>query len=290
MATVDLHAHAIPTGWFITRGCVAAHGVLLGAVYLFLLHAPLQITSAIWQSVQRSTFIPGQVATSEQLVYAMTLAGATFVLGLAVFFIFPFIQGGILGSIRDRLELPSQPINSFAASGRSNYVRLLGSQGLLTLIVMVLVVIPLMVLTVALVMQVEELSEVPKPGEIDRPILTYPLVLGFMAVAMVLVSVAGMVYWMANCIVVAERKSTLNAWRMALGFCRRNAAAVLLLWLLNLVVGVLLAPIGLLGQWGVVTNGWALAALAVLNSAAIGYWGVIVAGMCMTLYLNRRPH
>jgi hypothetical protein len=288
MATAQL-VHERPKGWAITRGFVAAHGALVGAVYLLLLHAPLQITNAIWQSVQRSMFVPGQVVEPQQIVLALVVTGAIFLLGLAVFVVFPFIQGGVLGIVRHRLESPDRPAEAFGVYGRAHYARLLANQGLFALIAIVVVVIPLMCLAAFLALQVEQLAELPQPGQTDRPFLAPLAMFAVLAAAMVVLSVAGMVYWMANCIVVAEGESALAAWRRAFTFCRRNAAAVVGLWLVNLVVGVLMAPLGLLGQWGVVTAWWALAALAVLNSAVIGYWGVVLAGMCMALYLDRRP-
>lgn len=290
MTTMSL-VHERSTGQILTRGFVVAHGVLWGALYLFLVHAPLQVTSAIWQRVQNSMFVPGREAEPERIALAVALAGATFLLGLAVFVAFPFIQGGVLGQVRDRLESPFQPAGSFGAHGRANYTRLLGSQGLFALITMVAVVVPLMCLVARLAYEVDRLGEAVAESEQPHSLLLpwHPLVLAIMAVMMVLVSVAGMVYWMANCIVVAERKSTIAAWRQAVTFCRRNAGAVLMLWLVNFAVGVLLAPLTLLGQWGIVTAQWAVLALAVLYSAAIAYWSVIVTGMCMSLYLERRP-
>jgi hypothetical protein len=255
---------------------------------LALLHLPLQITSALWQSVQGSAFTPGREPDMEQLALSLALSGATFLFGLAVFFVFPFIQGGVLGQVRDRLEFPSQPAGTFGAYGRAHYTRLLGSQALFALVAMA-AILPVVILAAALAMQeVEELGGLPEPGQLDRSIPRHPVMLAIMVVAMAVVSVAGVVYWMANCIVVAEREGTVAAWRRAFAFCRRNAGAVLSLWLVNLVVGLVLAPLGMLGQWKIVTAWWALAALAVLQAAVTGYWGVVLAGMCMSVYLDRR--
>jgi hypothetical protein len=268
---------------------VVAHGALLGAVYLFLLHAPLQVTGAIWQRVQKSMFVPGRDAEPERIVLALALAGAVSLLGLAVFVAFPFIQGGVLGQVRDRLDSPLQPTGSFGTHGRAHYSRLLCSQGLFALIVMVAVVVPIMGLVARLAYEVEQLGEVAESEQLHPLLFPWsPLVFALMAAMMVVVSVAGMVYWTANCIVVAEGKKPIAAWRQALAFCRRNAGAVLALWLVNLVVGLLLAPLSLLGQWGIVTAQWAVLALAVVYSAVIAYWSVIVTGMCMSLYLERR--
>ena len=49
-----------------------------------------------------------------------------------------------------------------------------------------------------------------------------------------------------------------------------------------------MAPLGMLGQLGVVTGTWALLGLALAYSVLIGYWGVISAGISMSLYLGRR--
>jgi hypothetical protein len=38
----------------------------------------------------------------------------------------------------------------------------------------------------------------------------------------------------------------------------------------------------------VITEWWVLGVLALLYAAATGYWGVVVAGLCMSLFLARR--
>jgi hypothetical protein len=288
VASVVQSLHELPVGRIIFRGFVAAHGALLGAVYLLVLHAPLQVTSAIWQSVQGSTFAPGREPEPERIVLTLALAGVTFLLGLAVFFIFPFIQGGVLGQVRGRLESPAQPAKSFGACGRSHYTRLLGSQALFTL-VMLAVIVPVMVFAAVLAIQETAAGGAPPaPDQINRQLLRHPAMLAVMAIAVAVMSVVGLIYWVANCVVVAEQENTMAAWRRGFAFCRRNASAVLVLWLVNLAVGLLLAPLGMLGQLGVVTAWWALSALAVMQSVVIGYWGVVLAGMCMSLYLDRR--
>lgn len=288
MASVDQTTRALPTGQVITRGFAAAHGALAGALYLALLHAPLQVVGALQQAAQREVFVPGQDFDPGQLALVLLLAGVSFLLALAVFFLFPLIQGGVLGQVRDRLDYPDQPPRSFKAYGRAHYARLLGSQALF-LLIMLAVMVPVMALTVGLAMQAWALSpEAPEPGQLDRQFLLYPAVLAAMAVAAVVMAAAGMVYWVANCVVVAERENAVAAWRKSLTFCRENFRGVLTLWLVNLAAGVVVAPLGLLGQLGIVTAWWALAALAVLHSAVIGYWGVVLAGLCMSMYLDRR--
>src|SRR5262245_45345686 len=88
--------------------------------------------------------------------------------------------------------------------------------------------------------------------------------------------------------VVSEGHSVGASWRIAFQFCRRNFAACLAVWLVNLVAGAVLAPLGMLGQLGVVTDTWALVGIALAYSVLIGYWGVITAGISMSLYLGRR--
>jgi hypothetical protein len=220
---------------------------------------------------------------------AAALAGVTLLFGLVVFFAFPFVQGGILGQVRDRLERPKGPARAFWAHARAYYTRLLGSQALF-LLVSLGVIVPVMILVAAAAIQatwaVSSAGE-SGPDRVNPQLLRHPFVLASMAMAMVLLTAAGIVYWMANCVVVAERGNTLAGWRRGFAFCRQNVAAVFMVWLVNLVVGVVLAPLGMLGQLGVVTSWWALAALALAYSAITGYWGVILAGLCMSLFLGR---
>jgi hypothetical protein len=45
----------------------------------------------------------------------------------------------------------------------------------------------------------------------------------------------------------------------------------------------------LVGPLGIVTEPWALVGLALVYAALIGYSGVLVAGVSMSLYQGRRP-
>jgi hypothetical protein len=291
----DLHpvnprSPAMRVGQIIARGFAAAHGALVGALYVFLLQAPLQVLSALTQGFQpQMTPAPGQQPDAKQLVLSVAFSCGTFVLALAVFFLFPLVQGGILGQVRDRLESPQQPPGPFAPYGRAFYRRLLGSQALFTLLMFV-ALLPLMGLTVGLYFQVQEMgSAAPAdPQQLNRQLLSYPVMVVCMVIFAVLAAAVGMVYWVANTIVVAEKERVFASWRQALHFCRQNFAAVLAVWLLNFAAGLLMSPLALVGQRGVVKEPWALVGLAVVYSALIGYWSVLLAGLMMSLYLARR--
>jgi hypothetical protein len=281
------------TGHIIGRGFAAAYAALVGALFVFLLQAPLQVLSAVTQSVQPQTVpAPGQQPDPKQILLSVSLSCGTFVLALAVFFLFPLVQGGILGQVRDRLEFPQQPPGPFAPYGRAFYSRLLGSQALFALLTFVLL-LPLMGLTVGLYLQVQEMGPAapPQPADpqqLNRLLLSHTALVVGVAVFSVLVAAVGMVYWVANTIVVAEQERVIASWRRALHFCRQNFAAVLAVWLLNFAVGLLMSPLGLVGPLGIVKEPWALAGLAVVYAAVIGYWAVLLAGLMMSLYLARR--
>src|SRR5262249_22040865 len=150
-----------------------------------------------WQSVQGSTFVPEQEPDAARVTFALALAGLTFLFGLAVFFIFPIVLGGILGQVRDRIESPDRPTGSFGAHARSNYVRLLGSETLF-LLVTIVVVVPVMILAAALTVQAAWASSGGANQAVaNRQIFQNPLMVVLMLVAMAVLSAAGMVYWMA---------------------------------------------------------------------------------------------
>jgi hypothetical protein len=283
------NGRADAAGQIAARGLAAAHDAFVGALFLTLLHVPLQIASAIQQGAQNMAFVPGEEPDPGRIALAVALSGVTFLLGLAVIFIFPLVQGGILGLVRVRLEYPDRPPAPFWSYGRTHYLRLLGSQGLMLLVSLV-VVVPAACVAVGLTVQTVANSpgEPPAAGEINRQLLQHPAMIAVLVVGIVVMAASGMVYWVANCRVVAEGDGTMTAWRKAMTFCRENFAAVLALWLVNVAAGVAMAPLGLLGQLGVVTDWRALAALGVVYSALVGFWGVVLAGLCMSLYLARR--
>jgi hypothetical protein len=109
-----------------------------------------------------------------------------------------------------------------------------------------------------------------------------------MLIAMLLMMAAATVYWVSCCVIVSEQGRVLASCRQALRFCRQNFPAVLAVWVLTFAVSVLISPLGLVGQLGFIKDLWALAALALLYAALIGYWGVLFAGLIMSLYLARR--
>jgi hypothetical protein len=268
------------------RGVVAAHGALLGALFLFLLHAPLQVLSAVAQGIAKEAGRePGQQPAPAQL----GLSCGTFVLSLAVFFLFPLVLGGILGQVRDRLESPQQAPGAFGNYGRAFYSRLLGMQALFMLVMFVLL-LPVMAYAMWLAMEAAALgSAAPDAPLMTGQLLSRPALIAAMVAFSVAASVVGLVYWMANCVVVAEGERVMASWRRSLHFCRQNVAALLVLWLVNLAAGLVLSPFALVVSLRIVTPVWVLVPLAVVYAALIAYWGLILAGLVMSLYLAGRP-
>jgi hypothetical protein len=286
-------------GQIIVRGCAATRVALVGALLMFVLQAPLQVLGAFGPAVQRETMRgPGQQPDANQLLLNLSFSCGTFVLGLAVFFLFPLVHGGILGQVRDRLELPSRPPGQFATYARAFYARLLGSEALFMLM-MFAVMVPVMCLGMGLMFQemarfappdVAEGGPPPPfadPQQLTRQLLSRPAVLAGVGLAALLLSAVGMVYWVANCVVVADEEGVFDSWRKALRFCRHHLSAVLVVWLLNVVGGVLVSPLGLLGSLGVVQDPWVLVAVGLVYAAVIACWGLLLAGLVMSLYLAR---
>ena len=271
------------------RGAATAHGVLIGVLFLFLLHAPLQVLSAVAQAMPLSPGgEPGQKPGADQLVLTTGVSCGTFVFSLAVFFLFPLVLGGILGQVRDRLECPGQTPGAFGKYGQAFYSRLLGSQALMTLLMFVLL-LPVMAYAMWLAMQVEALGTSPVSQQVTGPLLSDPALLACLLVICLLASAVGIVYWVANCIVVSERERVFASWRKSLRFCRDHFGAVLALWLVNLVAGLVMSPFALVGSLRFITHLWVLVPLAVVYAALIAYWGVVLAGLVMSLYLAGRP-
>ncbi|MBO0698377.1 MAG: hypothetical protein J2P46_08290 [Zavarzinella sp.] len=287
----------LSVGRIFTRGFAAAHSAVAGALLLALLHAPVQIASALVPGL-RERPSPASGGEPEQIFVALALGAVFVLLTVAVFFLFPLIQGGILGQVRDRLESPGRPPGPFGAFARTYYSRLLGNQAVFALIMMA-VVFPLICAgaviafreTADLMRPADRAATAPRPpaaGELEWRLLAHPVFLGGMMFVSLVSSAVGMIYWVANCAVVAEPESLGAAWRQSWQFCRRNLPAVMVVWLANLAAGVLLAPLGMLGQLGVITNPWVLSAVALVYAGLVGYWGLVLAGLTMSLYLGRR--
>jgi hypothetical protein len=287
----------------VSRGFAAGSHVLAGIFLLFLVHAPTQVLGAVAQQVQREAVPrPGQAPDAGLLALSLGLSFTLVLLALGVFFLFPLVLGGILGQVRDRLESPQQAPKPFGTYGRSFYVPLLGNLGVFVLIMIVLMA-PLMCLVMVLYFQQSAVVEawattspegdaLPPPPDMQqmtRHLLSHPAVVAGMVIGALLASAASMIYWVANCLVVCEREGVWASWRKALRFCYDNLSAVLVVLLLSLVVGLLISPLGLLGQLGIVKELWPMVGLAVGYSALIGYWGALLAGVVMSLYLARRP-
>jgi hypothetical protein len=306
-SVVEENGHAIPIGRIIARGFVAANGALVGALYLFFLHAPGQVLVPVAQRTQWGAVAgAGQPPDASQLLLSLSLSCGALVLALAVFFVFPLVQGGILGQVRDGLESPPRFPGQFGAYGRTFYVRLLGSQALFALVLIALM-LPAMCLGVGLAYQemakvIEDMGKAtpteptagtpaqqpPDPQELNWHFMSHPMMLAGMVIASFLGSIVSLIYWVANSIVVAEDRRVMASWRSSLRFCRENVSAVVAVWLLSFAAGLLIAPFGVVGQFGIVKDLRAVVALALVYSALIGYWGVLLAGLTMSLYLGRR--
>jgi hypothetical protein len=283
----DPTSRALPLRHIIGRGLTAAHAALLGALYLFLLQAPVQILSALTYPFQRKMMpAPGQPVDPGEALLALVWGLGSFVLALAVFFLFPLVLGGILGQVRDRIEFPHKPAGAFGTYARTHYTRLLGSQGLYVLIGLA-TMLPVMILSMVWAFQ-----ELAKGASLEGPplnpqVLSQPGVLVAMGIAALLMAALSLVYWVANSIVVAEGERVVASWRKAIRFCQHNCVAVLVIWLVAVGLGVIMVPLSLAGQLGWVNDPWLLAAMAVVYAAFISYWCVILAGLIMSLYLGR---
>jgi hypothetical protein len=298
---VEEKSHATALSTILVRGLAAAHGALLGALFLFLLHAPSQILVAVssrWQAGM--TAAPGQEPDLKQIELSLASAVAGFVLAVAVFFLFPLIQGGILGQVHDRLESPHQRPGRFGIYGKAFYLRLLGCEGLFVAAMMA-IMIPVVFLGATLAMQeiVKEIEPVvpeegtPSPPPLDpqefnRHFLLNPVMLICMVIASLLATAAAVVYWVACSAVVSEQERVVAAWRKSFQFCQRNFSAAFVVCLLTFAVEVLISPLSMVAQLGIVKDVGVLVALGLLYAALIGYVAVLMAGLIMSLYLGRR--
>jgi hypothetical protein len=288
----DSGSQPLPPARIIGRGFTAAHGALLGVFWLFLLQAPMQVLTALMQAALVQP-VPGQPPSPTQALMGLGYAGASLVAVAAVFLCFPLIQGGILGQVRDRIECRDWPPRSFGHYARAYYDRLLGCQGIFLLAAFA-IMLPAMAFAMSLAF--DEMAKTVSadggptatPQQINRAIFSHPGMCTGLVLAAVLASALWMVYWVAGSVVVTEGEGVIASWLKALHFCGKNLGAVALVWLLSAAVGVLMAPVSLVGQLGFVTNPWLLVVLAVVYSALVAYWGVLLGGVCLSLYLARR--
>lgn len=282
------------------RGLVAANAALVGAFYLFLLHAPAQVLNGVSQGIQGDALRRvDQEPNFTQMAFLLAIAFASLAFSLATFFLFPLLQGGILGQVRDRIEQPQRSPGEFWPYAKKFYVRLLGNIGFLALAMLVLM-LPIMGVGTGLAIhyftEVERLSAsvddvdggAPSPPFDSRALMLHPAMLVGMGIASLLASAISMVFWVACAVVVAEGEGVCASWRRSMRFCRQNPTGVLLVWLATLAVGVLISPLGLLGPLGIVKEPLILAGIAIIYAALVGYAGVLVAGLIMSLYLARR--
>jgi hypothetical protein len=292
-SSFDPGSRPVPPARIIGRGFTAAHGALLGVLWLFLLQVPFQVVTALMQ-VSPFQPTPGHNAGPMQLLLGLVFAIGAFVLTVIVFLLFPLVQGGILGQVRDRLETPHLPPGRFGRYARAYYDRLLGSQALF-LVLALCIMLPVMFFAMSVAFDEMSKTVAPDggptttPQQINRAMFSDRGLIVGMFLAGLMASALWIVYWVANSIVVAEGERVIASWVKSLLFCRTKLAAVAVVWLISVGVGILMTPISLIGQLGFVTNPVVLAVLAVLYSGLVAYWGVLLAGICLSLYLARRP-
>jgi hypothetical protein len=280
-------------GSIVSRGIQACPAALVAAVYFFLLFAPTQLASAVTQSLTpRMLTAPGQPPDLQVTMMVLPLACVTWIFLIALIFITPLLNGGMIGRIRDRIE--GQPLAKFGSYGRMFYGRLLGSVGLF---IACAIVAMLPVMCFGMIMGMQQAAEAMRSGQADpaqiqqmaRNLYKQPLYLALMAFSMLAMTVLGLLFHITNAAIVCDGERVMAAWSRSWRFFQENFGAMAGLGLINIGLSIPAGAFGVVSGMMLVESLAVLLAGALVQSVFISCLFVLGAGLSTSLYLARRP-
>ncbi|MBW3597960.1 MAG: hypothetical protein KY475_11875 [Planctomycetes bacterium] len=278
-------------GDVVKQGFAAAHTTPAGIAWIFILFAPLQLAGAIVNALMFGSDFFAKIQSEEfrnsgeppPEIIGIGAAGCSICLWMPVIlFALPWVAGGALGQIRDRLT--NQPRQSFGAHGRRHYGPLLA---------LLLVLLAAMIAVGVVNGIVEQIitSTAIEPGdpmtmEQLRSLSRHPANIAASVVTGLLMTAVGTLSNLIGAAIVFRGRGFGDGFSSGFAFCSNHFGDVVKLYL---VYVVLIIPLSLL-QWvpNFVTPTVVLAAVVGLASGCyIAYLTVVNYGLASSLYAAR---
>jgi hypothetical protein len=277
-------------GEILSNGVRATNRSRTGLLLLFLLYGWFQGLGLVVGSVIASdpTFFqvqPGQPPPAA-LVWMMAYGCGSCIWLIAMVLGGPWVAGGVLGQLRDRIVTPEAQPGPFRDYASSFYGRLL----LLTVIYVAifLVLYLILMLVGALVAGSAFADGAVQPQQLQQ-LNTHPANIaagvGFMLVS----SAVGVLFLLTNAGVVVEQWDALTALGRAAGFIRQRSGDAFRLFLIVAALACVLYAFYWIPTLLELRDATVVAVLAVLMACYFPYMIMLEMAFGMSLWLARRP-
>lgn len=273
-------------GHILSRGLYAALRVPLAIVGYFCVLGPQQamvpVSSAFLPALLELT--PGKEPNPAAFAF-IGFGCFTCCWSIVLIAAGPWVGGGTLGQLRDRLMVPDQPAGRFATYGSQYYLRVL----VLTLIFIALMIGVYIANAIvgSLIMASAHVGEKLDYAEFQK-LSRHPANIASGIISGAVLTAIGLVFNLAFAIVASEDDTALGALAKALRFCRKHLGDGLRLFMvyfaLNGISWLLYASGGIFGLRSIPVLG----AVGIILAVWISFLVVINLGFAISLYLARR--
>lgn len=271
----------------IRSGWRAANDTWYAAVLMFVLYGPQAIGGAaiamlvVGEDFQKFQTNPATAPSWPLIAMSIFGIGNCFWMIIALFGM-PWVHGAAAARIRERLVSPERRHMSFVDAGNRVYGRVL----VLTLIKWVLVGacgVPNM--AASLYVSDGALFQ-PNNTEAAMEMSRHPLVMAVSVLTVVAAAAVGIAWLLSIAAVVAEDQGFIGAIDRAAGFIKERRRDT---WRLYLLMVAVVVPPFLLQQGAMLIGfGWTLVATTTLSVIFAVYMELVVMGVVIATYLNRR--
>lgn len=277
-------------GQILSRGLRAAHRSTAGLLLFFLLYgwyqgAGLVFGAAVGSDPRLFQMQPGQ-APPPELLWLMGYGCFSCVWILVTLFAGPWVAGGVIGQLRDRVAAPDAPVGSFRAYASAYYGRflLLTVLYLATLFVLYLVLMLVGMLIAGSALQGEPLGPAQLQSLNSHPAnIASGVVFGFALAAV------AVLFNLADSAIVVEQVDAISGLGRAWSFMTRRFGDAFRLFLVYAALGV---PVGLLYSGPALLQLRELPVLAVVGVLLACYFPYLIMidlAFAISLWLARHP-
>lgn len=277
----------MPFGKILSRGFAAASRLPLGWALYFLLmgipHGMGMVAGGLF-SPEAYQVQPGE-SPSPQLIGLMGFGCFSCVWGLMAIFAAPWVTGGVLARMRDRMLQPQSPAGRMTEYGGRYY----GSMLVLALIwLAIFAVLWGLVMLVGAAIAATQIQ----PGQPVRPeqwqqMNAHPANIAAGVGLFVVLTMVGVIWSFAQTIVVVDEQGPLASLAAGIKFCRRHGLDCLKLFLVFVLLNLPLWVVGPLLAALEVQSLPIRAALGLLVALYLPYVVLVGLGCAMSLYLAR---
>jgi hypothetical protein len=276
-------------GQIVSRGFAAAHGVPIGLLLYFLLLGTQQgLNTLVGGMFSPEVFQikPGD-EPSPELLGLIGFGCFSCIWGLISLFGTPWVTGGVVGQLRDRIGQPEGPPGRFTEYAGRFYGRML-VLALIWVAIFAALWIALMIVGAVIASTQIEPGQTLTPEKLQE-LNFHPANIASGIAVFLIMTLLGVIWGLAEAALVVDSKGPLAALGDAMKLCGQHKSDALKLFLLFALLGAALMIPGALFA-ALQTKSMAVrAGVGLLVALYFPYLIVIELGCAVSLWLARRP-